>query len=193
MTTRCRLTMRSSGPRGQAIVFPDVVSARGRLTRRWASLLATALALTSLQAMASDFIQSHSAVSGRHAIVELEGSAVYLYLTEPERPVPERDVLVFSVGPLVSVEEAKAAAQSGRPPPLAASKASALAVQSVERIKEMSISWSASGESVAVLLNGEPWAFVSANDRRGYSRAVGSAGFYGEPWSDEAFLRDFPR
>jgi hypothetical protein len=28
--------MRSSGPRGQAIVFPDVVSARGRLTRRWA-------------------------------------------------------------------------------------------------------------------------------------------------------------
>jgi hypothetical protein len=28
------LTMRSSGPRGQAIVFTDVVSARGRLTRR---------------------------------------------------------------------------------------------------------------------------------------------------------------
>jgi hypothetical protein len=27
--------MRSSGPRGEAIVFPDVVSARGRLTRRW--------------------------------------------------------------------------------------------------------------------------------------------------------------
>jgi hypothetical protein len=27
-------TMRSSGPRGQAMVFPDVVSARGRLTRR---------------------------------------------------------------------------------------------------------------------------------------------------------------
>jgi len=30
----CDLTMRSSGPRGEAIVFPDVVSARGRLTRR---------------------------------------------------------------------------------------------------------------------------------------------------------------
>jgi hypothetical protein len=29
-----RPTMRSSGPRGQAMVFPDVVSARGRLTRR---------------------------------------------------------------------------------------------------------------------------------------------------------------
>jgi hypothetical protein len=28
------LTMRSSGPRGHAIVFPAVVSARGRLTRR---------------------------------------------------------------------------------------------------------------------------------------------------------------
>lgn len=31
----CKLTMRSSGPRGEAIVFPDVVSARGRLTRRY--------------------------------------------------------------------------------------------------------------------------------------------------------------
>jgi hypothetical protein len=29
-----RPTMRSSGPRGQAMVFPDVLSARGRLTRR---------------------------------------------------------------------------------------------------------------------------------------------------------------
>jgi hypothetical protein len=28
------LTMRSSGPRGEAIVFPDNLSARGRLTRR---------------------------------------------------------------------------------------------------------------------------------------------------------------
>ena len=31
----CNLTMRSSGPRGQAVVFPDILSARGRLTRRW--------------------------------------------------------------------------------------------------------------------------------------------------------------
>jgi hypothetical protein len=28
------LTMRSSGPRGRAIVFSDILSARGRLTRR---------------------------------------------------------------------------------------------------------------------------------------------------------------
>jgi hypothetical protein len=30
-------TMRSSGPRGEVSMFPDVSSARGRLTRRWAS------------------------------------------------------------------------------------------------------------------------------------------------------------
>jgi hypothetical protein len=29
------LTMRSSGLRGESIVFPDVLSARSRLTRRW--------------------------------------------------------------------------------------------------------------------------------------------------------------
>jgi hypothetical protein len=32
--SRPHLTMRSSGPRGEAIVFPGVISARGRLTRR---------------------------------------------------------------------------------------------------------------------------------------------------------------
>jgi hypothetical protein len=31
---KCVLTMSSSGPRGEAVVFPDVASARGRLTRR---------------------------------------------------------------------------------------------------------------------------------------------------------------
>lgn len=35
--TGCRLTVRSSGPRGQALVFPEVVSARGRSTRRYAT------------------------------------------------------------------------------------------------------------------------------------------------------------
>jgi hypothetical protein len=174
-------------------VFPDVLSARSRLTRRWASLPTALLASTSWQAMASDLLKSHNAASGRYAIVELEGSAVYLYLTESGRPVPERDVLVFSIGPLVSVAEAKAAAQSGAPPPLAADMASSEAVQPAERFNQLEISWSASGEAVAVLLNGDPWAFVSAGDRRGYSKAVGKAGFYGEPWAAEAFLRAFPR
>ena len=32
--SRRNLTMRSSGPRGGASMFPDVLSARGRLTRR---------------------------------------------------------------------------------------------------------------------------------------------------------------
>ena len=36
--SRCNPTMRSSGPRGEAIVFPDVQSARGRLTRRWMTM-----------------------------------------------------------------------------------------------------------------------------------------------------------
>jgi hypothetical protein len=34
---RPRPTMRSSGPRGHSIVFPVILSARGRLTRRWAA------------------------------------------------------------------------------------------------------------------------------------------------------------
>jgi hypothetical protein len=33
-SSRTNLTRRSSGPRGESIVFPDTLSARGRLTRR---------------------------------------------------------------------------------------------------------------------------------------------------------------
>jgi hypothetical protein len=36
MLGTCWLTMRSSGPRGEVSMFPDVLSARGRLTRRYA-------------------------------------------------------------------------------------------------------------------------------------------------------------
>jgi hypothetical protein len=39
--------MRSSGPRGESIVFPDVLSARGRLTRRWMFANASASLLVS--------------------------------------------------------------------------------------------------------------------------------------------------
>jgi hypothetical protein len=36
-----QLTRRSSGLRGESIVFPDALSARSRLTRRWASQVAS--------------------------------------------------------------------------------------------------------------------------------------------------------
>jgi hypothetical protein len=36
--------MRSSGLRGHSIVFPDVLSARSRLTRRWAACFGLAVA-----------------------------------------------------------------------------------------------------------------------------------------------------
>jgi len=40
--------MRSSGPRGQAMVFPDALSARGRLTRRYMPLVCSVAAFQKL-------------------------------------------------------------------------------------------------------------------------------------------------
>jgi hypothetical protein len=45
---RCKLTMRSSGPRGEVSMFPDMSSARGRLTRRWPNVGRAIAALSSL-------------------------------------------------------------------------------------------------------------------------------------------------
>ena len=144
--------------------------------------------------MASDyFIESYHEESRRHAVVELEGPVVYLYLTESGAQRPARDIAVFSVAPLVDVAKAREAAEQGQPPPLSRQHASAVAIQPATEFEQLAVVWAADGHGAAVTLRGEPWAFASADARQGYSRAIAKAGWYGNPWSDEEFLRRFGR
>jgi hypothetical protein len=56
--------MRSSGPRGQAMVFPDVWSARGRLTRRWA--LGSRVRSSLLRQTSSSRLRTFGSFAARH-------------------------------------------------------------------------------------------------------------------------------
>ncbi len=50
--------------------------------------------------------------------------------------------------------------------------------------------WSLSGESVAAVLNGEPWAFIDGSTQLAYSKGVLGTAF-GKPWDEELFKKVF--
>jgi hypothetical protein len=50
--------------------------------------------------------------------------------------------------------------------------------------------WAESGHSVAVLLNGEPWAFICEGQKRGYSKGIVRPSL-GNPWNQALFENVF--
>jgi hypothetical protein len=145
-------------------------------------------------AMADDyFSESFHNKSRRHAILGLDGSVAYLYLTAAGTQKPEKDVAVFSTGELVEPEVAVASAKEGNPPPLVARYASESAVYPAETFWQLTFFWSEDGNAVAVLLNGAPISYVSAYEKSGKSKALSLASFFGEPWSDDSFAAAFSR
>jgi len=50
--------------------------------------------------------------------------------------------------------------------------------------------WSHSGESVAAILNGEPWAFIDGSTQLAYSKGVLGTAF-GKPWDEGLFKKVF--
>jgi hypothetical protein len=61
-----------------------------------------------------------------------------------------------------------------------------------ERPPEVKLLWAESGHSVAVYLNGEPWAFIYEGTHRGYSKGVLKPTI-GNLWNQELFERVFMR
>jgi hypothetical protein len=56
---------------------------------------------------------------------------------------------------------------------------------------ELKLRWAASGHSVAVFVNGEPWAFIHEERNRGYSKGVMTPAV-GNLWDQELFEKTFP-
>jgi hypothetical protein len=52
------------------------------------------------------------------------------------------------------------------------------------------LTWSDSGQSVAALLNGEPWAFLDGSTGFGYSKGILDSAV-GNPWSQSLFEKTF--
>jgi hypothetical protein len=57
---------------------------------------------------------------------------------------------------------------------------------------ELKMLWADSGRSVALYLNGEPWAFLCEGEDDGYSKGILSAKI-GNPWREDLFAKTFGR
>jgi len=55
---------------------------------------------------------------------------------------------------------------------------------------EIKLVWTDSGESVALFLNGEPWAFIHEEKNHGYSKGI-LRPTIGNPWDQELFEKTF--
>lgn len=53
-----------------------------------------------------------------------------------------------------------------------------------------SVQWAESGHSVALYVNGEPWAFIHQDQNYGYSKGILKPTI-GNPWNQELFERTF--
>lgn len=136
------------------------------------------------------FLSVRSAVSGRHAVLEDDGFAVLLYLTESTDTKPVADCFVYSVVP--PTEKLVSPHGKSGPPILLRSYASDVALQTEVPADAHRFEFSSDGHSVAMFVRGEPWAFIARDESRGYSKSLSATGPFGQPWSQQLFDALFP-
>jgi len=65
-----------------------------------------------------------------------------------------------------------------------------LKVMQFTRQPEMRLRWTDPGDSVALFLEGQPWAFIHREKNHGYSKGVLRPG-YGNTWDENLFAQTF--
>jgi hypothetical protein len=149
------------------------------------------LTLDEDEPMADDslFLENEHPASHRLAVLEDDGTAVWLYLTEPHSRKPAADAWVYNriaAPPPTAIESYR-----GGPPPAAQGYVSEAALCNDPTAHQWSFLWSADGEAVAVAKDGEPVAFIVIGKPGGYSRELVKDGPWGHPWSAILFRSTF--
>ncbi len=146
------------------------------------------VALIPQLAMAEDiFLESQNPVSKRYAVLEDNGKIAFLYLTEPGMPKPMKDAVVYTRVPPVDTVDWERIKKSGETPLLRKDLASSTAVIKNPKASEFKFKWSADGDSVAVLRDGQPLAFASVKERFGYSQAVNATSPLANAWDQARY------
>jgi hypothetical protein len=130
-----------------------------------------------------------SSASGRHATLEDDGYSAWLYLTSQSKYEVVADCFVYS---RVELPEFRVMpfGRSG-PPLLLRQFATATSVQKSVPEDLLRIQFSSDGNSAVVLLRGEPWTFVTYDQKHGYSKSVSVAGPFGNPWDEQLYHEYF--
>ncbi|WP_241825762.1 hypothetical protein [Salinivibrio sp. PR932] len=133
------------------------------------------------------FLSSYNKVSDRYAILDEFDQSGVLYLTKPETQQPERDAVAYIQYAPVSEDAWKQKMRAGEPPQLHEGLASEVAVIPKTAEQDFSFLWSADGNSVALLYKNAPIAFVSQNEKYGFSKAVVSDSPIVSMWDTDKF------
>ena len=130
-------------------------------------------------------LNEENAVSLRTACFSDDGVVGFLFLVPP-RPDPRPDGHLFSSVCYV-YKRRRSASQRLRPS--ATQHRSVLRQLKAARVPtapEIRFLWSENGQSVAVLVGGEPMAFIAERKHHGYSKALKKPGF-GNTWDEHLF------
>ncbi len=131
--------------------------------------------------------------SRRYAVFEDDGQVAYLYLTEPDKPVPVADCWLYNRVPPIKEEDRNS--YYGKAPPVGESDAGPDAVYEGVGPPEVQLVWTEDGESVAVLVDRAPLGFITHDESKylSFSRHLVKEGFWGKPWDEEKFRATFMR
>lgn len=135
------------------------------------------------------FLAVQHPLSRRHATIDDDGCCAWLYLSEPETTRPIADVWVYNRIEAPPMEQI--GSYRPNPPPAAVGYASSTALLLEPRKFQWTFIWSNEGESVALVRDGEPLAFILAGEKFGYSRLLVKDGPWGKVWSEEVFKATF--
>jgi hypothetical protein len=141
------------------------------------------------QTMDEEFLLCvYSADSHRHAILADDGVTGILYLhaqSDDSAKTGEVEATCFAYNRVDPIDTKDVKRYRAGPPPIAQGYASKDAVCRSPKYHKWKLEFSMDGTAVLLLRDRKPWAMVSLDAPRGYSKAIEAPGPWGSPWSNE--------
>jgi hypothetical protein len=130
----------------------------------------------------------YSEDSHRHAILADYGVTGILYLHGPSDDAGETgevEATCFAYNRIDPIDTKEVERYRPSPPPIAKGYASQDAVCRDPESHKWNLEFSMDGTAVRLMRDGKPWAMVSLENPRGFSKAIEAPGPWGSPWSNE--------
>ena len=130
----------------------------------------------------------YSEDSHRHAILDDDGVTGKVYLHSPSDDAAktgEVEATCFAYNRVDPIDAKEVQNYRPNPPPIAKEYASKDAVCRKPESHKWHLKFSTDGTAVVLIRDGKPWAIVSLDAPRGYSKAIETPGPWGNPWSSE--------
>lgn len=131
---------------------------------------------------------AYSEDSHRHAILADDGVTGIVYLHAPsddDTKTGEVEATCFAYNRIEPIDAKEVQRYRPNPPPIAKGYASKDAVCQTPESHKWTLKFSTDGTLVLLSRDGNPWAMVSLDEPRGFSKAIDAPGPWGNPWSSE--------